>query len=54
MKNNFFFRPEEEMGIEEILLQKKQARQNARVAKPTKIKLTIKEETALLPANKAA
>ena len=49
---NIFFLPEETIKTEEeILLQKEQARQNARDEETTKIKMTIKERD---PINKAS
>ena len=53
MKNSFFLPGETIETEEEIVLQKKQARQNARDEKTTKIKLAIKE-TIPIPINKAS
>ena len=53
-EEQLFFLPEETIEIEEeILLQKEQARQNARDEETTKIKLSIKETTPI-PVNKAS
>ena len=53
-EEQLFFLPEETIETEEeILLQKEQARQNARDEEMTKIKLSIKETTPI-PINKAS
>ena len=53
-EEQFFFIPEETIETEEeILLQKEQARQNARDKETTKIKLSIKE-TPPIPIDKAS
>ena len=53
-EEQLFFLPEETIETEEeILLQKEQARQNARDEETTKIKLSIKETTPI-PINKAS
>ena len=53
-EEQLFFLPEETIETEEeILLQKEQARQNAREEETTKIKLSIKETTPI-PINKAS
>ena len=53
-EEQLFFLPEETIEVEgEILLQKEQARQNARNEETTRIEMAIKETTSI-PKNKAS